>query len=262
VDLLEAITDLFERAARPGLLGAPGKAVERACRSDLFGYFSKISRMVNDADLGKLVASEEKDIVLHAIDMSLHNILRKNSTDLMQVLALNIHAGFLLGIKQDVVVEADIPVDFSATDKVGPTAMDAAVYAAEKSAELVTQIDDTTRQIIRDAVAKGFEEQLSPLQVNRLIRQTLTDMTIARSKMIARTEMADAIGEASMRKIKAEGYGWKQTILSDDACQICQDNADADPLPVDELYPSGDLRAAFHPNCRCTTTAARPPEGE
>ncbi len=255
------MTKLLERAARPGLQGVAGMALEKRCASDLDRYFSALAAKINAAELDKVMLADPLHAV-HAIDMKLHNILRLTSTTLMSVLAVNIHNGYLLGLKQGIFHESKVTPSMGYLDKVGPTAMDAADYAATKSAALVTQINDTTRKIIQDAIAQGFDEQMSPVEVGRLIRKTVDDMSVYRGKMIARTEMADSISQATMDKMKAENVLYKQVVLSDDPCEVCLDNADADPLPIDELYPSGDMRAPFHPNCRCATTGARPPEGE
>jgi len=36
-------------------------------------------------------------------------------------------------------------------------------------------------------------------------------------------------------------------------CDICQDNADAGYIPIDDEFPSGDDGTPGHPNCRCDT---------
>jgi hypothetical protein len=49
-------------------------------------------------------------------------------------------------------------------------------------------------------------------------------------------------------------------VLAPDPCEICIENDDAGAIPIDELFPSGDLRTPFHPNCRCAVVGARPEE--
>ena len=36
-----------------------------------------------------------------------------------------------------------------------------------------------------------------------------------------------------------------------DPCDDCQENADASPIGIDEVFPSGDTEPPAHPNCVC-----------
>ena len=49
-----------------------------------------------------------------------------------------------------------------------------------------------------------------------------------------------------MRKLNRMGVEYKQAITAADPCPICEDNAAAGAIPIDEPFPSGDDRTPFH----------------
>jgi SPP1 gp7 family putative phage head morphogenesis protein len=254
------LSELLESIKKPGIESLVGRALERRCRVDLEEYFKKLGTEVLDLQLEKLVESPSLEIARHTAEMRLHNPLRRRSTDLLQILALNIQRAFDLGYKLAQVKEADEEVTPTADyiDKIGQTGEDAAAYAAETAAKLVTGINDTTRQMIADAVATGIEQRLGVPKTGRLIRQTVTDMTRKRAETIASTEMNDAFSEATLRKLGNLGIAYKQWIVSLDPCPECLEN-EGQVIPMSELFSSGDLRPPVHPNCRCAVVGARAP---
>jgi hypothetical protein len=36
-----------------------------------------------------------------------------------------------------------------------------------------------------------------------------------------------------------------------EGCDLCEENADASPIGIDEEFPSGDTEPPAHPNCMC-----------
>jgi hypothetical protein len=74
-------------------------------------------------------------------------------------------------------------------------------------------------------------------------------------------ERAEFIGDYEDRSARNFGrtLGWefsdrqvsKIWVAEEDACEICLDNADEGPIPVDEDFPSGDYTAPAHLFCRC-----------
>lgn len=269
--------ELVERLARPGLLGVVGQALEKRCRRDLEAYFKVLGRRVVGLELGKLAEQDNAETARHAVVMKLGNILRIVRPLLVGALQVNIAHAMLTADKQDVFSEAIVPSGPPTSippfdmgdgspdegpDKLGLSGQEASDYAAEQAAKSVSSIDATTTKLIADAVAQGIKERLGVEGTARLIRAVVVDMTRQRSELIAQWEIGNAMSEAAFRKMKRLDIQYKQVILSDDPCPICEENADEDPLPIDELYPSGDLRSPFHPRCRCGTTGARPPTAE
>lgn len=143
---------------------------------------------------------------------------------------------------------------------------EAAKIAKQHAAEAVVGIDAQTLKLYQDAVETAITEQLAPQGLSQLLRQVSDDMVKTRADVIARTEMADAFGEATMQKLDREQIEYKQLIPSPGACPLCLSIVAAGPIPIGEPFLDDDGeehdRSPIHPNCRCATVGARPPEGE
>lgn len=256
------IKELIEKMHRPGLLGVVGKAAEAQCRRDLEGYFQLLKKRVMDLKLEELVLTgQTPDMVRHAVKAKLHNVLRLLRPNLVAILAVNYMHALMKGSKQNVFSEVD-PSGISPVDILGGSGQSAADWAANMAAELVQGIDTTTQDSIADIIAEGIEGMRGVPGTASDLQDLMDGMTRKRALTIASTEMNRAFSAAALDKFNAVGVEYKQIILSEDACDICEGNADQDPIPVDEEYDSGDLAPPFHPNCRCAITGARPPEGE
>lgn len=243
-----------EKLARPGLLGLLGQKSESKFQKALESYFRILGRKVVMLELEKL--AEHGVHAKHAVQMRLHNTLRVTSPLLKATLEAGIKDGMLKSNKVHHFAEAEDGTDNS--DFI--VAEDAAQYASQRAGELVTGINDTSQQLIADAVEQGIEDQLGVPGTASLIRAALEDMTTYRSQLIATTEMNDAMSEGMLRKLGSIGIAYKQWIAATACCDDCADNDDASPIPIDELFPSGDLRPPAHPNCRCAIAGAAAPE--
>lgn len=136
---------------------------------------------------------------------------------------------------------------------------DAIEYASKRSASMIKNIDETTRKKIMDLVAKNLKDNKSIDDLARAIQAEFEGMSKSRAYAIARTETADALGEASMKQAKDEGLEQKAIILGANACEICIENESDGWIEMDEGFSSGDDRAPFHPNCVCTNIFRRRP---
>lgn len=130
----------------------------------------------------------------------------------------------------------------------------ALAYAKANAAELVTQIDDTTRDEIREIIASSISEGLTYKQVSDKL-QDMYAFSDVRSDMIARTEIADANNSGvieGMRDLKRQGAKIKKAWNPDaGACPICVENGDAGFIDLEDDFPSGDPEPTAHPNCEC-----------
>lgn len=265
--------EFLEKASRPGVLGAKGRALEKRLAGELASYFAGLKKPIEDMSFESLTAHYEpgltkaqKGQIRHGVQSKLSNILRKHRPLLLAALAQNLKAGYEAGYKHDHrpkrLHEAD-PRDEQqgGLDILGQLGQDAADWAAEHAAKLVTGLENTTIDGIAQAVSDGIESRAGVPGTASLIKDAVDGMSTTRALLIAATEMNDAMSQAAMDSFDDQGIEYKQIILSPGACPICEENADADPLPVDELYPSGDDAPPFHPNCRCAITGAYGPGG-
>jgi hypothetical protein len=127
-------------------------------------------------------------------------------------------------------------------------------YASQRGAELVSGINETTRNrlnlLIRDATALHWS-------VDRLA-DAITDAGIfgdARATLVARTEISAAQNAATleMGKLAADRgidlkKGWT---VGGDPCPLCQEAAALGVIDLDEDFGEAGDAPPLHPNCEC-----------
>ena len=130
----------------------------------------------------------------------------------------------------------------------------AAAIARDNAAELVSGIDETTRDSLRDLIAQGLEDNIGTDEIAASIADAYA-FSPERAELIAKTEVADANSEAAVegyRAAKDAGVAVKKEwLLGGDPCDICQANADQGPIDVDDDFESGDDAPTAHPRCEC-----------
>lgn len=288
----EVIDRLLEAATRPGLFSLAGMALEKRCERELRSYFTIVARAVVDLHLEQLTKSEATAGGAYQFaEMRVSHVLRGHRATLLGVLASNLYAAYTLALKMDNFAEAakddkkrkrkkepepeitvaGIPVarlSGADLDRLGLTGRKAADWAAKHAATLVQGVDATTRKEIAAIVSKGIRDRLGNDAVARLIRNAVDDMTSRRAKLIASTEMNNAMSTATMEKLKAIGIKYKQLIISPDeaTCVKCNSIWENGPVPVDKPFVDEEgneyAHTPIHPRCRCATTGARTPGKE
>ena len=132
----------------------------------------------------------------------------------------------------------------------------AAEYAKDRSAELVTDIDESTRKMLRTKIAAGLEAGAMREDIIDSIMDS-DIFSVARATLIADTEVAMANGagaQAGRDEAVKAGVRLKKIWVTDsDPCPICEENADAGPIDNDEEFPSGDMAEVAHVRCLCHT---------
>lgn len=133
-------------------------------------------------------------------------------------------------------------------------------WATERAAELVGLGDgefsllQTTRDMIRGTIADGIANNLSTSQIGDTLEEAYA-FSDERAQLIAATEITSANSEGALagyKEAQAEGVNVKKSwLVLEDGCEICQENADAGAIDLDESFPSGDDAPGAHPNCRC-----------
>lgn len=257
--ITETLAEFLEKAKRPGLLGLVGKTVQKRCQRDLAGYFTALGKRIVEMKFEDL-AHPDREIDVeharHAVGMRMHNLLRSHQPFLKALLHVNALAAIEAANKISLIAEAegdDAPVD----EYPGMTADQAASYATEQVDAAIAGLDETTMQSVADAVSTGITQRLGVPGTAKLIQDVVDGMSSWRSEMIASTQMNDAMSQAYLAKLKRNAVDLKQWILGPNPCEICVENADASPIPVDEDFPSGDDAPPAHPNCVCAVAGAR-----
>ena len=132
----------------------------------------------------------------------------------------------------------------------GPPMQDAINYARKHTATLIKGLNEETANRMRTTIENAIKEKRGIDGLARDIRKGFDDMSRVRSETIARTETADALEQSFMDRSKDMGVTGKEWVVTE-PCEICQANGDAGVIPINDIFPSGDLRPPAHPNCRC-----------
>ena len=140
-------------------------------------------------------------------------------------------------------------IDDSMLDQVNERAVD---YAAERSATLIKDLEDSTRDMLRTDLISGIESGAT----NDDIATALADnygFSDERAETIARTETAYADVQGNLEGYKASGVvdmkEWSTG--GGDTCDECN-GLDKVQVPLDDDFPDeGGDGPPLHPNCRC-----------
>lgn len=161
----------------------------------------------------------------------------------------------------------DLDVEYSFTLK-NPRAV---AYVKEHGAELVRGINETTRDYLRTVITEGADSGWSYNRIAEAITERFTDFAVgrpqdhieSRAHLVAITEVGQGyevgneivvndLADAGLRMEKS----WS-TIGDDKVSDGCRENEDAGWIPIDEEFPSGDMRPLRFPGCRCTNLYRR-----
>jgi hypothetical protein len=110
-------------------------------------------------------------------------------------------------------------------------------------------ITDTKLNRIGTVLGQALAEGITPKDVSILVDQVINDPQQA--LVIAQTEMSRAVSVASRDLYETSGVEQVEWLVAI-GCEDCQENADASPIGIDEVFPSGDTEPPAHPNCMCS----------
>lgn len=154
----------------------------------------------------------------------------------------------------------DLPIYYE-----GPPMREAIAYARKHSAQLVTRMNQETKDRLAQAVATAIDEKAGVDGLARAIRGAFDDMSKSRAQTIARTETCDSLEQAFMDRAKDLGITGKEWIVApqgDYPCEECEANGHEGPVKLDHVFSSGHERPPAHPNCVCALAPVMLPEKE
>jgi len=136
----------------------------------------------------------------------------------------------------------------------GPPIQQAIKYAQKHCAKLVTNMDTETKRLIAQTVSDGIKNKRGIDGISRDLRKQFTDMSTKRSRLIAKNETADALGQAFEDRGKGLGITGKEwvTVGDDRVSDGCSENEAVGVIPFNQPFPSGDMRPPRFPGCRCS----------
>ena len=139
----------------------------------------------------------------------------------------------------------------------------AVAYARTRGAELLAELNQTTKNDINELIINGLEHGLSPAVIARSIKSLFVSYGStkrgkqSRAEKVARTETAKAYSAGNYGAIlDATGTGLEfekrwLTVGDDRVDSPCPDNASDSWIPMEQPHSSGVMYPPAHPNCRC-----------
>jgi hypothetical protein len=125
-----------------------------------------------------------------------------------------------------------------------------------RAAYLLNQssLDETTLNQLIDIIATGKLDGLTNDEVASVLSDNFDNISDSRGQMIARTESANALGQANLATMVENGVKTKSWVTAGGhPCEICEGNEEDGEIPVDQPFSSGDDSEPGHPNCECYT---------
>lgn len=154
--------------------------------------------------------------------------------------------------------KAGIPIAYE-----GPPISQAVDWAKVHSATLVKGMNAESRERLAYVIGRGIDKKRGIPGLSQDLRKVFTDMGKYRSELIARTETATALSQASLDTMSDMGIEGKEWVTSGDALVSpeCEGNEAEGVIPVNQSFSGGVMAPPQHPDCRCVVAPARlPPE--
>lgn len=248
-----AITRLTKKFA--GILATMGEEVaadvEAALRSSL-----KVTKIEPEdaaalgATVEEIAAMVDVDGILDDLDLSGFDVVKVSLQDELEVV--------LLEEGKRVVAALTAGTDIDAEDLFEIVNGKAVDYAGRRSAELVSEVTESTRNAIRQVVEGGLRDNIgTPVIADNL--QSAFGFSADRAKLIAETEVRFANSRGALAGYKAARQAGvplkKRWLLGADPCDVCIGNAAVGLIDLDENFPDGSEASPAHPRCQCAIAA-------
>ena len=126
-------------------------------------------------------------------------------------------------------------------------------WADGHAAELVKDLADTTRELLRASIVEAETEGWSNETLAKELRDNYA-FSKQRADTIARTELKSADSEGAIAGWRATGLKMQKEWVrsaNDADCEVCEANEMQGAIDLDETFDSGDDTAPAHPNCEC-----------
>ena len=141
----------------------------------------------------------------------------------------------------------------------GPPPSKAIEWAGKHGATLVKGLDEETKSRLARVISNGVKNKRGIPGISRDIRGSFSDMSKYRSELIARTETANALSQASLDSMADMGIEGKEWVTAGDdlVSDECLGNEAEGVIPVNQSFSGGVMAPPQHPDCRCALAPAR-----
>jgi hypothetical protein len=124
----------------------------------------------------------------------------------------------------------------------------AVALALTTAGKKIKDFADTTPEMLRSDIAQALTEGWTTDDLAKVLMEN-RGFNSVRAQMIARTEIAAMDIQSNLEIYKEANIGHKVWLISEEPCELCEENRDAGVIPMEEEFPNGD--APVHPNCTC-----------
>lgn len=139
-------------------------------------------------------------------------------------------------------------------------------YLKNYGVDRVSQIDDTSRETLRNLLVDGIDQGYSYSRMVTLLKVQFGEWSTKRAKLIAVTEMGNAYQRGNLivgQDLDAAGLTIEKSWLArGDSCPLCVGNQADGWIPVKQKHSSGVECPGTHPGDRCVELYRRKPDTE
>ncbi len=188
-------------------------------------------------------AGDSKSKATKIADSITLKALREIEPDIAANMEIIFGEGTVLGLKQ--VLSEITESQFEQANSYAIT------WAKERAAELITGMEDSTRDMIRDNIATALEEGWGASEIEEALMDSYA-FSEERAETVARTEMAFADVQGNLEAYRSSGVveGKQWITAAEGECDDCQ-ALHEEIVGLDEEFSGGVDAAPLHPNCRC-----------
>ena len=255
LDEIDAIINLIEAALPASITKPENIAMADKLEKALAKYFEDMANAFPYHRAEAVYTDNVKEALgwdwlngwLKAFEGSLLEILGKHLADIY-------YAGSMQVISYGK-TKMGIPIAYE-----GPPMSQAVNWARDYGSKLVTKMSDESRSRLAQIISDGIQNKRGLEGLASDIRKEFEDMSVTRSRLIAKTETGNALGQSFLDRNRDMGVDGKEWVLGSGGregnCQDCIDNADAGVIPIEQEFPSGVMTVLQHPGCTCACAPA------
>jgi len=254
---IDQIVSLLE-AEIPANPNSPvNQRLEKALQRELAKYFTDLGNAFPYSKLDRLYTKYVKESLGSETGAVLDPMLATLKGKLQAILVGHLTTIYISGSAEMIAygkTKLGIPVTYE-----GPPMSEAIDWAEKEGARLVTQMDEETKRRLAQVVSDGIKNKRGIPGLSRDLRKSFTDMGRYRSQLIARTETANALSNASLDRMGEMGIEGKEwvTVGDDRVSPECQGNEAEGVISTNQMFSGGVMAPPQHPNCRCSLAPAR-----
>ncbi len=254
---LDKIISLLEAQIPASQASPKNQRLKRKLEREVRKYFRKLEQAFPYAKLAGIYNRNVKESVGTETKGILDPLLATFSSTLTTDMEGELAEIYLSGQAEMITwgkTKGGIPIAYE-----GPPISDAISWAEKHGARLVTQMDEETKRRLAHTISTGIENKRGVPGLARDIKKTFGDMTRYRSQLIARTETAFALSDASLNTMDDMGIEGKEWVTAGDdrVSEECQMNEAEGVIPITQIFSGGTMAPPQHPDCRCSLAPAR-----